>query len=263
MVVMTVTILKGALTTSTGSGLAFTTWPLSDGELMPERSYTTLPGFLEHFHRLFAASSGLLALALWLWLVLGRRGDRRACNTALLGGCLTLVQGIVGGTGVLQGLPALTSVVHGTLAQLTLATFAWLAYQLSDRYRRTPPAVDAGPGAGRTLVTFALAILVVQTVVGAVARHTNSSHALWTHVGNAFVVFLVAAIATAFAVGKLATTPGVLGLARTIVLLLIAQIALGFTALAVRNPRLAFSARSSSSVASRRKSVFTRLCSSS
>jgi hypothetical protein len=49
-------------------------------------------------------------------------------------------------------------------------------------------------------------------------------------------VFLVAAIATAYAVGKLAATPGIPGLARTIVLLLIAQIALGFVALAVRNP---------------------------
>ena len=48
-------------------------------------------------------------------------------------------------------------------------------------------------------------------------------------------MFLVAAIATAFAVGKLRDTPGVRGLSQTIVGLLILQIALGFVALAIRN----------------------------
>ena len=236
LVVMTVTIVKGALTTSTGSGMAYTTWPLSDGEVMPVSSYTQLPQFLEHFPRVFAATSGLLALALWLWLWRGGAA-RLAVRTAFLGGCLTLVQGVVGGTGVLHNLPAANSVTHGTLAQLTLATFAWLAYQLSARYRRTLPLPDVRPGAGRRLVVFALGVLIVQTVLGAVARHTNSSHALWTHVGNAFVVFVVSAIATAFAVGKLAAAPGVPGLARTIVLLLLVQVVLGFVALAVRNPQ--------------------------
>jgi heme A synthase len=231
-----ITILKGALTTSTGSGMAYPDWPLSDGQLMPESSYTTLAGFLEHFHRLFATSAGLVALAIALWLHLGRLADRAARVTAWGGGCLLLVQGIVGGTGVLKNLPAITSVTHGTLAQLTLATFAWLAYQLSERHRRTPPATSAPPGSGRRLMLFALGVLVVQTVIGALARHTNSPHALWTHVGNAFVVFLVASIASAFAIGRLGDTPGIKGIARSIVWLLIAQIALGFVALVVRNP---------------------------
>ena len=238
LIVTTFTILLGAMTTSTGSGMAYADWPLSDGQVMPESSYTTVPGFLEHFHRLFASSTGLLALALWLWLQFGFGGTkstRLVRGTAFLGGCLTLLQGVVGGTGVLNNLPALNSVTHGVLAQLTLSTFAWVAYQLSDRFRATPPAAGVAPGSGRKLVLLALVVLVVQTVVGAVARHTNSSHALWTHVGNAFVVFLVGTIATAFAIGKMGDTPGIRGLARAIVLLLIVQIALGFVALAIRN----------------------------
>jgi heme A synthase len=147
-----------------------------------------------------------------------------------------LTQGVVGGLGVLKNLPAITSVTHGTLAQLTFATFAWLAYQLSDRYRATAPVTTAPPGSGRALALVALLLLVAQTVVGAVARHTNSPHALWTHVGNALVVFLVATIATAFAVGRLGAAPGIKGLSRAIIGLMIAQIALGFVALAVRNP---------------------------
>ncbi len=233
--VTTVTILWGALTTSTGSGMAYADWPLSDGQLMPESSYTQLPHFFEHFHRLFASSAGLIALGLWIWLAWSGRADRRATRTAFLGGCLVLTQGVIGGTGVLLNLPAVTSVTHGTLAQLTLATFGWLTYQLSDRCRDTEIARDVAPGAGRKLVLFALAVVVAQTVVGAVARHTNSGHALWTHVGNAFVVFLVITVATAFAVGKLSKTRGVKGLSQAIVGLLILQIVLGFVALAIRN----------------------------
>lgn len=236
LVVTTVTILKGALTTSTGSGMAYPDWPLSDGQVMPESSYTTLPGFFEHFHRLAASSAGLMALALALWLHFGRIGHALVRRTAWFGGCLILLQGVVGGTGVLNNLPAVTSVTHGTLAQLTLATFAWIAYQLSDRYRATAPLTTVAPGTGRKLMLFALAMLVAQTVLGAVARHTNSPHAMWTHVGNAFVVFVIATIATAFAVGRLGAVPGIQGLTRWIVGLMMAQIALGFVVLAVRNP---------------------------
>jgi len=235
VVVTTITIIWGAMTTSTGSGLAFVDWPTSDGEWMPERSYTTIPGFLEHFHRVFGAIAGLVALSLALWLYKGKLGDRQARKTAWFGGCLILTQGLFGGIGVRLELPVFTSVVHGTLAQLTLATFAWIAYQLSDRYRRTAPAPGVEPGSGRKLAIFALGILVAQTILGAIARHSNSPHALWSHVGNALVVFLVLTVATAFAVGRLADTPGIRGLARVIVLLLILQVALGFVALAIRN----------------------------
>lgn len=236
LVVTTVTILKGALTTSTGSGMAYPDWPLSDGQVMPESSYTTLPGFFEHFHRLAASSAGLMALALALWLHFGRVGTAMVRRTAWFGGCLILLQGVVGGTGVLNNLPAVTSVSHGTLAQLTLATFAWIAYQLSDRYRTTAPLTTVPPGTGRKLMLVALVALVAQTVLGAVARHTNSPHAMWTHVGNAFVVFVIATIATAFAVGRLGGVPGIKGLTRWIVGLMMLQIALGFVVLAVRNP---------------------------
>ncbi len=236
LVVMTLGLALGAMTTSTGSGLAYTTYPLSDGELMPASSYTTVPGFLEHFHRVVMATTGLLALALALWLHLAGRGDRHVRSSAWAGGGVILAQGLIGGTHVLQGLPAVTAVTHGTLAQLTLAMFGWIAYQLSDRYRATLPLTTVPPGTGRKLMLFALGMLVAQTVLGAVARHTNSPHAMWTHVGNAFVVFVVATIATAFAVGRFASVPGITVLTRWIVGLMMLQIALGFVVLAVRNP---------------------------
>jgi len=235
VVVTTVTILWGAMTTSTGSGLAFADWPLSDGEVMPERSLTTVPGFLEHFHRLFGALAGALSLSLALWLQFGRRGSSAARRTAWAGLILIIAQGVIGGVGVWENLPALTSVTHGTLAQVTLAIFAWSAYQLSQSHARTVPIESAPPGTGRKLAVIGATILVVQTVLGGIARHTNSAHALWTHVANAFVVFIIVVIASGFAVGRLGKIPGLRPLARWLSTLLILQIVLGFVALLIRN----------------------------
>lgn len=239
MVAMAATVLKGALTTSTGSGMAYPDWPLSNGQMMPETSYTTVPGFLEHFHRLAAMATGLLALALALWLQFGAVGRvaGRARGTAWIGGLLILAQGVIGGVGVLKNTPALTSVTHGTLAQLVFATFALLAYQLTDRYRATEPLPGVAPGTGRRIAVAAVVLMVVQTVLGAIGRHTNSGHAIWTHAGHSLVVFFVATIATAIANGKLGAAAGIRPLTRWIVVLLISQIALGFVVLGVRNPK--------------------------
>lgn len=229
------TIMKGAMTTSTGSGMAYADAPLSDGQLMPETSYTTLAGFFEHFHRLFAATTGLLALTLAVWLLARPSASPRVRRAAWFGGSLLLAQAVLGMTGVWNNLPVANSVAHGVLAQLVFATFACIAYALSERYRDTAPLTAVPPGTGRKVTMVAVVMLVLQALLGAVARHSNSPHALWTHAGNALVVFIVATIATALATGKLGSAPGIRGLARTIVLLLIVQIALGFVALLIRN----------------------------
>lgn len=235
LVITTLTILQGAMTTSTGSGMAFLDWPLSDDQVMPRRSYTELPAFFEHFHRLFGAAAGLVALTLCAWLVVGRRGTVAVRTTSICGLVLIVVQGVIGGLGVLKNLPYWTSVTHGTLAQLTLAAFACLAWQLSASHAATVPVTTAPPGTGRKLAVTGVVVLVVQTVLGAIARHANSVHALWTHVTNAFVVFLVVVIATGLAMGRLGQAPGIRAIAKWLSGLLILQIVLGFVALLVRN----------------------------
>lgn len=234
-------ILKGAMVTSTGSGLAFLDWPFSDGELFPKRSYETLAGFFEHFHRVAAALVGLMAIALAVWLFLLPAADRAQRRLAVAAVVLVSVQGVVGGVGVLRGLPVLTSATHGTLAQLTLALFGVLAWRLSARWAATQPVPDAPPGAGRKLAVAAIVLLVVQAVLGAIARHGNvpnaPQHALWTHVGNALIVFLVVGIAASVAVAKVGTAPGVRVLARILGTMLLLQIVLGFTALLVRTSK--------------------------
>jgi cytochrome c oxidase assembly protein subunit 15 len=229
-----VVIVKGAMVASTGSGMAFADWPLSDGALMPERSLTTLSAFLEHFHRLAGALAGLLSIAVTVF-VLPRAGlGSQVGVAALLGLGLIVVQGIIGGVGVLKNLPVATSVLHGTLAQVTVATFAVLAYMLSARWAATAPAPHASARSGRRLCVITVGMLILQTVLGAIARHSGSEHALWTHVGNAFVVFLLVIVASGFAAGRFAHVPGVGSLARTLLGLLVVQVVLGFIALIVR-----------------------------
>src|SRR5436305_12556539 len=60
-------IFAGAMVTSTGSGLAVPDWPLSYGMVMPPM----IGGiFLEHGHRMIAATVGLMAVIVAIWLEL-------------------------------------------------------------------------------------------------------------------------------------------------------------------------------------------------
>jgi len=229
---LVIVVVMGAMTTSTGSGLAFEDWPLSDGELMPERSYKTLAGFFEHFHRVPAGIAVLLALALSFSL---RRSPGPARSWAFAGTVLIVVQAVIGGVGVLKGLPLLSSTLHGLLAQVTVAAFAITAYLLSARYARTVPAEDPMARTVRKWTVIAVVMVIIQTLLGAVARHTTdgSEHALWTHVANAFLVFLVIIVALGTA-SRLAPIPGVKGLCSMSMGAVMLQVVLGFVALLVR-----------------------------
>jgi cytochrome c oxidase assembly protein subunit 15 len=235
LVIVTIVVIgKGAMVTSTASGLAFSDWPLSDGALMPERSLTTLAGFLEHFHRVAGALAGILSV--WLTVVVLRQDGARSPlgRLVLVGLLLIVVQGVIGGVGVRLGLPVVTSVAHATLAQVTIATFAVIAYRLSPRWAETVPAPHPSARRGRKLLWIGVAVLVLQTVLGAIARHSGSEHALWTHVGNAFVVFLLVIVVASYAAGRFPNVRGVAGLARGLLGLLVVQVVLGFIALLVR-----------------------------
>jgi heme A synthase len=229
-----VVILKGAMVTSTGSGMAYADWPKADGQWLPESSYTTLPGFFEHFHRIAGAVAGLLSLTLVVHLWRCRALSTPGGRASLLGLLLIIVQGVVGGVGVLNNTPAAISSLHGTLAQLTIVTFAVAAYRLSARWAATVPSVHPSAGSLRVMAFVAVVALVLQTYVGAVARHSDSSHALWTHVSNALIVFFLVIVATGMAQGKLERVPGVVRLSKIVLWLLVLQILLGFVALMIR-----------------------------
>jgi heme A synthase len=221
----------GAMVTSTGSGMAYVDYPLADGKLFSGRALREAPAFFEYFHRVLGALDGMLVVALVVWVHRARIGSP-ALRKATIGGLLLIVvQGVVGGAGVLENLPVANSATHGTLAQLTIATFAVIAYALSPRWAATVPRPHASAGSARVLTAVGFALLIVQIVFGAVARHAEDSPLLWVHVGNAFVVFLVLLIVGSFAVGRFGDVPGIRRLSSSLLLLLILQIGLGFVAL--------------------------------
>ena len=60
-------IWVGAAVTTTGSGMAFSDWPLSNGSVNPPGWLSFPPQLLEHGHRLLATLVGLCALTMFLW----------------------------------------------------------------------------------------------------------------------------------------------------------------------------------------------------
>ncbi len=64
-----VLIVIGGHTTTSGAGMAFPDWPLSNGSLNPEGWLKKLPWLLEHGHRLTAETVALLigVLCAWVW----------------------------------------------------------------------------------------------------------------------------------------------------------------------------------------------------
>jgi heme a synthase len=241
MVAMTIVlVLMGAMVTSSGSGMAFMDWPLSDGQLMPGRALTEPPAFFEHFHRVIAAVVGLMMLVLTLWVgvrVQDRPGLRKFCIAGL---GLVAVQGIFGGVGVRLNLPAFTSVTHGVLAQLTLATFAVIALAMTPAWTARASITAERIGSARRLTTIAFAAVFLQLTLGAIARHTGKEHALWGHVAFAFVLFLLLLVTTGWVAGRMGQVPGFARLSKVLTWLLLLQIVLGFVVLIVRtgkNPK--------------------------
>jgi len=229
LIAAVVTISLGGMTTSTGSGMAFYDWPLANGSLWPDNM--TLAGYFEHLHRASATVVGLLAIAM---VIMSRGCERwvRWCTIALLG--VVVAQGLIGGLRVLKDDPYFTSVAHGVLAQFTLGFIVFLAFVFSRGWLDRVPAPSAHVATARKFVVVALVAMVFQLLMGAIARHTGSGTALWSHVGFALVVAAVGGLAVAYVGGRFKEVRGVARAARWVGWALLLQLVLGFAALAVR-----------------------------
>lgn len=163
-------IIAGALVTSNDAGLATSDWPLSNGQFLPPMVGNM---FYEHGHRMIATTVGLLTLALavyvrikeerfWVW---------RLTLFAVIAVCL---QGLLGALTVKMLLPLGVSSAHATLAQLFFCTTVGLAVFTSRSWieARPLPEEENGNFPLRHMCTIALAIILVQLVLGATLRHS-------------------------------------------------------------------------------------------
>ena len=167
-------LLLGSVVHATGSSLACPDWPTCFGTMMPEMTGGV---FWEHLHRLWA---GALVVLFTVAVILTRRAypDRKGLfRLGLAGLGLLVIQSVLGGLTVIFRLPDAVSTTHLALA------FAFLVL-VTVMVVRTGPGRDDADGtgdAGRRLAKraglWAGGLVFVQSVAGALVRHTDAGMA--------------------------------------------------------------------------------------
>src|SRR5947207_8322000 len=163
-------IIAGANVTSHDAGLATSDWPLSNGQFFPKMVGNL---FWEHGHRLVAGVVLVLTVVLAIYLqVRERRAWVKRLGWVALSG--VFAQALLGGLTVKLNLPLAVSAAHATLAQLFFLTTVSLAV-FTSRGWILPPAEISEDREGlslRKLCVVALAVVLVQLVLGATLRHS-------------------------------------------------------------------------------------------
>lgn len=205
----------GGAVTSAHAGLSVPDWPGTYGAnmfLYPIGLMAADPRvFLEHTHRLFGSLVGLTTVALFLATLMV---DRRAWIKVFAGVLVLAViaQGVLGGLwvrmaqegGMDSRLVRWLPVIHGVMAQVYFAGAVAFAAAVSLGYAQVTANTHNTLMKGAAKWTkILLGVLLVQLVMGAMYRHLQSKHALFTHIGVAFVVVVLAQI-VGFRMKKLA-----------------------------------------------------------
>lgn len=205
-------LLSGGLVTSAGAGLAVPDWPTSYNANMFLYPLSKMTGgiYYEHAHRLFGSLVGLTTLILMLatLVIEPRRWVKltvfvaflAVCGQGYLGGKRVISADVVGEALSPQMLAdnkssLILAMVHGITGQLFFAMLCVIAAALSVRWIKGP---DERPAAVRAPVSLALMLvgaLVLQLSFGSAARHLHHPHILWSHVGFAVIVVVLAAMA--------------------------------------------------------------------
>ncbi|MEI9896387.1 MAG: COX15/CtaA family protein [Chthoniobacter sp.] len=183
-------IFIGGHTTTSGAGMAFPDWPLSNGSLNPTGWLHNFMMLLEHGHRLTAGTVMTLVLVLFAWTLRRRRSLPRAAvplaACALLG---VFSQAILGGLRVIldpQGIEATTStiattfrILHGCFAQIELCLVVSLAAVLSPVW----PRLTAQPTFRRVarIGWVTTGFVFLQLIAGATMRHLGAGLAIPTY----------------------------------------------------------------------------------
>jgi cytochrome c oxidase assembly protein subunit 15 len=228
-------IVAGGLVTNTGAALAVPDWPTTFGQNLFLFPWSGMVGgvLVEHGHRLLGSAIGMLTVLLAVALGLGD-ARRWARGLGLLAVALVSTQGLIGGLRVVLRQDVL-AIAHGCLAQLFFALLVGIAV-ITGRGWQAPSVVPAGARRLASLGSLAAAVVYGQVVLGAFTTH---GPAVWWHVGGAVVATGVL-VGTALAVLRGAGEDPVLAWwARTVKVLVLAQLALGFGAYAVRFTGLA------------------------
>lgn len=192
LVLATLTLIPvGGFVTSHDAGLAVPDWPNTYGSNMFLYPISRMSGgiYFEHAHRLIGALVGLTTLVT-AWAVI-RSARAQQAPIKLAAGLVPLVilQGVMGGLRVTETSIGL-AIVHGSLGQVFLALTGALAACASPSWRAATPTPHEGGAADRALSAWALGLVFVQLLLGALTRHLP-------HVEPLVVVHLTMAVIVA------------------------------------------------------------------
>ncbi len=139
IVVLTfVTVFSGAFVAGLDAGMAYNTFPLMGGRLVPEAMFDMSPWSLNFFeniatvqfsHRVLAMTTLIAVLVLWRW-GRGQAVSGRSARALHALGMMVLIQVVLGISTLLFFVPVSLAAIHqaGALVLFTLAL--WAAYEL-------------------------------------------------------------------------------------------------------------------------------------
>ena len=180
-------ILAGGFVTSTGSGDAIPTWPLSWGRLAPVDSTPAV--WIEQNHRYLAGIVGLLVGVLMIWV---RKTEERAWvrRWAYIAFGAVVAQALIGGLRIFEGAQGVSAIVHAVFGQVVFCAMVALTLFLAPSWRR--PEEDEGAAQARRIGSLTVVFAFLQLVAGAVTRHTGAGIAV--HLVGAGLVLLHATL---------------------------------------------------------------------
>lgn len=244
-----VLVIAGGLVTSNNAGLAVPDWPTSFGNWFKAHMVGGVK--YEHTHRLIAELVGSLTIivAVWTWLVDKRRWMRWLTVGAVAG---VVFQGVLGGLTVLNLLPPAISTAHAAVGQTMFCILAAIAVFTSQSWLVEPTERITKKEASPLLrhCWMLIGFLYLQLILGAAFRHVWTKwgptaanrwpaqkiiHAfLYPHILNALFVSGLVLYVSLRAISKHSSIPHLRRPAVLLLVLLIAQLLLGFAAYVTR-----------------------------